>query len=93
MITIHRPDGTRHFHGTTVNRTGRAAASIDAQVAGIKDEMLFVVLGQNLEVIVLGHGDGAVQGGVDQLPDTFGVSRVLMLLDVDANEWHERAPQ
>jgi hypothetical protein len=21
------------------------------------------------------------------------VSRVLMLLDVDANEWHERAPQ
>ena len=23
VITIHRPDGTRHFHGTTTNRTGR----------------------------------------------------------------------
>jgi hypothetical protein len=23
VITIHRPDGTRHFHGTTVNRTNR----------------------------------------------------------------------
>ena len=23
VITIHRPDGTRHFHGTTTNRTSR----------------------------------------------------------------------
>ena len=23
VLTIHRPDGTRHFHGTTINRTGR----------------------------------------------------------------------
>ncbi len=33
VITIHRPDGTRHFHGTTTNRTsraGRAAASATA---------------------------------------------------------------
>jgi hypothetical protein len=22
VVTIHRPDGTRHFHGTTTNRTG-----------------------------------------------------------------------
>jgi hypothetical protein len=25
VITIHRPDGTQHFHGTTTNRTGPAA--------------------------------------------------------------------
>jgi hypothetical protein len=24
VITIHRPDGTQHFHGTTTNRTGSA---------------------------------------------------------------------
>ena len=27
IITIHRPDGTRHFHGTTTNRSARAAAT------------------------------------------------------------------
>ena len=35
VITIHRPDGTRHFHGTTTNRTsraGRAAGSGDSCV-------------------------------------------------------------
>jgi hypothetical protein len=26
VITIHRPDGTQHFHGTTINRSGVAAA-------------------------------------------------------------------
>ena len=24
VVTIHRPDGTQHFHGTTINRTRRA---------------------------------------------------------------------
>ena len=27
VITIHRPDGTQHFHGTTTNRTGHATAT------------------------------------------------------------------
>ena len=30
VVTIHRPDGTRHFHGTTINRTSRATASVTA---------------------------------------------------------------
>jgi hypothetical protein len=33
IITIHRPDGTQHFHGTTINRTGRTAASAIADTS------------------------------------------------------------
>ena len=35
VITIHRPDGTRHFHGTTTNRTRRdcVAGNSDRRVA------------------------------------------------------------
>ena len=28
VVTIHRPDGTRHFHGTTINRTRRARPDV-----------------------------------------------------------------
>jgi hypothetical protein len=28
VITIHRPDGTQHFHGTTTNRTSRDASDV-----------------------------------------------------------------
>jgi hypothetical protein len=36
VVTIHRPDGTRHFHGTTINRTGchLAPASATARANG-----------------------------------------------------------
>ncbi|MNN87389.1 hypothetical protein D3C81_2049410 [compost metagenome] len=54
--------------------------------------MLLVVFGEYLEIIVLRHTDGAVHGGVDQLPDAFGVGGVLMFFDVDANQWHGKTP-
>ena len=34
VITIHRPDGTRHFHGTTINRTSRARGVGDGSCRG-----------------------------------------------------------
>ena len=30
VLTVHRPDGTRHFHGSTINRTRRPAAPATA---------------------------------------------------------------
>ncbi|MNI47347.1 hypothetical protein D3C73_1018610 [compost metagenome] len=54
--------------------------------------MLFVVLVEDLEVIVFGHADGGVHGGIDQLPGTFGEGRILTFFDIDANQWHGQTP-
>ncbi|MNL77720.1 hypothetical protein D3C87_2039590 [compost metagenome] len=54
--------------------------------------MVFIVLRQYLEIIVFRHGDGAVHGGVDELADAFGEGGILMLFDVDTNQWHGMSP-
>ncbi|MNI73367.1 hypothetical protein D3C73_1293690 [compost metagenome] len=59
---------------------------------GVEDEMLFVVFGEDLEVIVLRYTNRAAQGGVDQLPDAFGVGGVLLFFEIDANQWHGKTP-
>ncbi|MNC73989.1 hypothetical protein D3C75_1252770 [compost metagenome] len=55
--------------------------------------MLFVVFGEDLEVIVFRHANRAAQGGVDLLADTLGVGGVLLFLEVDANQWHGKTPE
>src|SRR5690349_17866297 len=67
--------------------------AIDAQILGIKDEMLFVVFGQDLEVVVFRYANGLAHGGIDQLSDAFGVGGVLMFFDVDAYQWHGKTPE
>ena len=63
------------------------------EVLRIKDEVLLIVFGEDLEIIVFRHANGAVHGSVNQLADAFGVGGVLMLFDVDANQWHGRSPE
>jgi hypothetical protein len=33
VVTMHRPDGKRHFRGSTINRTGRGPASATARAS------------------------------------------------------------
>src|SRR5471030_2791002 len=54
--------------------------------------MLLIVLCQDLDIIVFRHADRAAHGGVNQLTHAFGESRVLMLFDVNANQWHGMTP-
>ena len=84
-------DGPAFAHGDLDHH--QLVRAVDAQVTGIKDEMLLIVFGEDLEIIVLRHADGAVNGGIDQLPDEFGVGGVPVFLDVDANQWHGQTPE
>lgn len=84
-------DGPAFAHGDLDHH--QLVRAVDAQVTGIKDEMLLIVFVEDLEIIVFRHADGAVHGGVDQLADALGVGGVLMFFDVDANQWHGKTPE
>ena len=88
LLFLHRApfaDGDLNEH--------HAITALDPQILRVVDEMLTVVLGEDLEVVVLGHIDTTAQGSVDVLADAFGESGVGVLLDIDANQWNGKAPQ
>jgi hypothetical protein len=62
--------------------------TLDAEVYGVEDEVLFVVLGEDLEVVVLGDVDRLAHGLVDDLAGALREAGVGPFEDVDSNQGH-----
>ncbi len=69
-----------------------SVAALDSKVLRVVDEVSGVMLGEDLEIVVLGHIDAAAQRGINMFADALGEAGVGVLLDVDADKWHGQAP-
>src|SRR5712691_9538643 len=61
----------------------------DAEVAGVVDQSRLVVLGEDLEAILLGNSDGLDHRAVDRLRERAAELRRRALAQGDADEWHD----
>src|SRR5579859_155829 len=60
----------------------------DAEISRVEDEILRLMLGDDLEAVILRHVDGAAHGVIDHVADALAIVGGLSFDQVDADERH-----